>query len=231
MTEPRAKILVVDDEPQIRRFLKPALENQGYQVLEAENGQAALVQAKTHAPDVILLDLALPDMSGIEVLRQLREWCGAPVIILSARGDEAAKVEALDIGADDYLAKPFGVEELLARVRVALRHSQQASQQAGSSEFHAGDLRVDLERRLVWLGAKEIHLTPLEYKLLAVLVKHAGRVLTHQFLMREVWGEAYAEETHYLRIFMRQLRHKLEADPTRPRYFQTEPGVGYRLRE
>jgi len=231
MTEPRAKILVVDDEPQIRRFLRPALENQGYQVLEAENGQAALVQANTHAPDVILLDLALPDISGIEVLRQLREWCGAPVIILSARGGEAAKVEALDIGADDYLAKPFGVEELLARVRVALRHSQQAGQQAGSAEFRAGDLRVDLERRLVWVGEKEIHLTPLEYKLLTVLVKHAGRVLTHQFLMREVWGEAYVEETHYLRIFMRQLRHKLEADPTRPRYLQTEPGVGYRLRE
>jgi two-component system KDP operon response regulator KdpE len=231
MTEPRAKILVVDDEPQIRRFLRPALENQGYQVLEAENGQAALVQANTHAPDVILLDLALPDISGIEVLRQLREWCGVPVIILSARGGEAAKVEALDIGADDYLAKPFGVEELLARVRVALRHSQQSGQQAGSSEFRAGDLRVDLERRLVWVGEKEIHLTPLEYKLLAVLVKHAGRVLTQQFLMREVWGEAYVEETHYLRIFMRQLRHKLEADPTRPRYLQTEPGVGYRLRE
>jgi len=231
MTSPRPCVLVVDDEPQIHRFLRPALENEGCNVIEAQSASDALVQASTRAPDVILLDLGLPDMDGVEVLRRLREWYRAPIIILSARGEEAAKVQALDSGADDYLTKPFGVAELLARLRVALRHSAQREQPEGSAEFRVGNLHVDLVRRLVWVGEQEVHLTPLEYKLLGTLVKHSGKALTHQFLMREVWGEAYLLETHYLRIYMRQLRHKLEADPARPRYLQTEPGVGYRLRD
>jgi two-component system, OmpR family, KDP operon response regulator KdpE len=231
MTDPRPSVLVVDDELQILRFLRPALENAGCRVIEAQTGREALVQASTRAPDVIVLDLGLPDIDGLEVLRQLREWYSAPIIILSARGDEAAKVKALDGGADDYLTKPFGVAELLARLRVALRHSALRGQQEGAAEFRTGELRVDLARRQVWLGEEEVHLTPLEYKLLSTLVKHAGKVLTHQFLMRGVWGEAYLLETHYLRIYMRQLRHKLEADPARPRYLLTEPGVGYRLKD
>lgn len=226
-----ALILVVDDEPQIQRFLRPALESQGWQVVEADTGEEALIQASTRAPELILLDLGLPGVQGIDVLRQVREWSSIPIIILSARGDEAGKVEALDSGADDYLTKPFSVAELLARIRAALRHSQQRNQQLEPAEITVGDLRLDLARRQVWLRDGEVHLTPLEYKLFATLVKHAGKVLTQQFLMREVWGEAYLRETHYLRIYMRQLRHKLEADPTRPRYLQTEPGIGYRLRE
>lgn len=231
MTEPRAKVLVVDDEPQIRRFLRPALEHSNYQVLEAETGEAALREASTRAPELVLLDLGLPDMDGLEVLRRLREWSTAPVIVLSARGDESAKVRALDLGADDYLTKPFGVEELLARLRVALRHARRRQDEPDAQELTAGELRADLVRRKVWRGETEVHLTPLEYKLFITLLKHSGRVLTHQFLLREVWGEAYVRETHYLRIFMRQLRHKLEADPARPRYLTTESGVGYRLTE
>jgi two-component system, OmpR family, KDP operon response regulator KdpE len=231
VAEPGPTVLVVDDEVQILRFLRPALENEGYRVIEAAAGQEALVQASTRAPDVVVLDLGLPDIDGLTVLRRLREWYAAPVIILSARGEEAAKVQALDSGADDYLTKPFGVAELLARLRVALRHAARGEGADSSPEFTCGALRVDLLHRRVHLDGAEVHLTPLEYKLLSVLVKHAGRVLTHQFLMREVWGEAFVEETHYLRIYMRQLRHKLEADPARPQYLQTEPGVGYRLRE
>jgi two-component system KDP operon response regulator KdpE len=231
MTDPRPTVLVVDDELQILRFLRPALENEGWRLVEAQTGRDALVQASTRAPDAIVLDLGLPDIDGLEVLRQLREWYTAPIIILSARGEEAAKVKALDGGADDYLTKPFGVAELLARLRVALRHSALRGQAEGAAEFRSGELRVDLSRRQVWLGEQEVHLTPLEYKLLCTLVKHAGKVLTHQFLMREVWGEAYVLETHYLRIYMRQLRHKLEADPARPQFLLTEPAVGYRLKD
>jgi two-component system KDP operon response regulator KdpE len=229
MSNPGPCVLLVDDEVQILRFLRPALENAGYRVVEAMTGQDALVQASTRSPDVIVLDLGLPDIDGEEVLARLREWCSSPVIILSARGGEAAKVRALDGGADDYLAKPFGVGELLARVRVALRHAALRQSPDGTAEFRSGALRVDLLRRQVWLHDVEVRLTPLEFKLLSVLVKHAGKVLTHQFLMREVWGAANVEQTHYVRIYMRQLRHKLEADPARPQYFRTEPGVGYRL--
>jgi two-component system KDP operon response regulator KdpE len=223
------RVLVVDDEPQIRRFLRPALEHQHWDVVEAESGREALLQATTRRPDIVLLDLGLPDMEGIDVLRQLRDWSSAPVIILSARGTEQQKVEALDSGADDYLTKPFGVEELLARMRAALRRQQKS---AGTAEpvFESGDLKVNLALRRVWSRGAEVHLTPLEYRLLSTLVKHAGKVLTHQFLLREVWGLAYLRETHYLRIFMRQLRHKLEADPARPQHLTTESGVGYRLR-
>jgi two-component system, OmpR family, KDP operon response regulator KdpE len=223
-------VLVVDDEPQIRRFLRPALEHAGYSMSEATSGQDALVQASTRSPELILLDLGLPDMDGLEVLHRLREWATCPIIILSARGEEAVKVQALDSGADDYLTKPFGVEELLARLRVATRHSLRR-QEGEVSEFITGELRVDLLRRQVFHRSCEVHLTPLEYKLLLTLVRHAGKVLTHQFLLRAVWGEAYIRESHYLRIYMRQLRHKLEDDPARPRYLTTESGVGYRLRE
>jgi two-component system, OmpR family, KDP operon response regulator KdpE len=231
MTQPGPRILIVDDEPQIRRFLRPALEHAGYIMLEAATGQDALVQASTRAPELILLDLGLPDMDGLEVLRRLREWTPCPIIVVSARGEEAVKVQALDLGADDYLTKPFGVDELLARLRVAIRHSLEREQAGAASEFTTGDLRVDLVKRQVWVHNQEVHLTPLEYKLLLTLIKHAGKVLTHQFLLRTVWGEAYLAETHYLRIYMRQLRHKLEHDPARPRYLTTESGVGYRLRE
>jgi two-component system, OmpR family, KDP operon response regulator KdpE len=231
MIKPAPTVLVIDDEPQILRFLEPALQSENWRVLGAQSGQEALVQASTRAPDVILLDLGLPDIDGLEVLKRLREWSTVPIIILSARGEDAIKVKALDSGADDYLTKPFSVAELLARLRVALRNAARREAADGSPEFSTGELRVDLLRRQVWVSGSEVHLTPLEYKLLCVLVKHAGRVLTHRFLMREVWGEAYLQETHYLRIYMRQLRHKLEADPARPRHLQTEPGVGYRLRE
>lgn len=225
---PRATVLVVDDELQIRRFLRPALEHEEMAVLEAETGTEALVQASTRRPDIVLLDLGLPDMGGISVLTRLREWSGAPVIILTARGEEAQKVEALDKGADDYLVKPFGVEELLARMRAALRR---ISQRGLPEEpvYQSGGLRVDLNQRRVWARGAEVHLTPIEYRLLTTLIRHAGRVLTHQFLLREVWGETYVRETHYLRIFMRQLRHKLEADPARPVHLLTEAGVGYRF--
>ncbi len=231
MTEPRAKVLVVDDETQIRRFLRPALEHSGFMVIEAEDGESALREASTRGPELVLLDLGLPDLDGLEVLKTLRDWSSAPVIVLSARGEESIKVKALDLGADDYLTKPFGVEELLARVRVALRHSQRRQDEPEAQELRAGDLRADLVRRQVWRGESEVHLTPLEYKLFVTLLKHSGRVLTHQFLLREVWGAAYVRETHYLRIFMRQLRHKLEADPARPRHLTTEAGIGYRLRD
>jgi two-component system KDP operon response regulator KdpE len=230
MTSLPISVLVVDDEPQIRRFLRPALEHAGYSMHEAVNGQEALVQASTRSPELILLDLGLPDMDGLEVLQRLREWATCPIIILSARGEETMKVRALDAGADDYLTKPFGVEELLARLRVAMRHGLQTAD-GEATEFISGDLRVDMIKRQVFVHGTEVHLTPLEYKLLLTLVKHAGKVLTHQFLLRAVWGDAYVMETHYLRIYMRQLRHKLEADPARPRYLTTESGVGYRLRE
>jgi two-component system KDP operon response regulator KdpE len=228
MSEPRSTVLVVDDEPQILRFLRRALEHGGYRVFDAADGQQALVQASTRNPDVMLLDLGLPDIDGIEVLRRLREWSQTPVIVLSARGDETGKVEALDSGADDYLVKPFGVEELLARMRVAVRHASGNS--ADVKEIVTGGLRIDLVARQVFRDGTEVHLTPLEYRLLATLGRHLGKVLTHNFLLREVWGELYTRETHYLRIFMRQLRAKLEEEPSRPRYLITEPGVGYRLR-
>jgi two-component system KDP operon response regulator KdpE len=227
MTDPSPVILVVDDETAMRRFLRVSLVSSGYQYLEAETGEKALTEAAAHNPDLILLDLGLPDHSGIEVTRRLREWSKTPIIVISARGQETDKIEALDAGADDYLTKPFGVGELLARIRVALRHA--AKTEAGESRFSVGELEVDLGRRRVTLAGQEVHLTPIEYKLLTVLVKHAGRVLTHRQLLREVWGPNSGEQTQYLRVYMGQLRHKLEKDPSRPRYFMTEPGVGYRL--
>lgn len=212
----------------MRRFLRASLASHGYDVVLTSTVAEALARATEQPPDVVLLDLGLPDMGGISVLTRLREWSGAPVIILTARGEEAQKVEALDKGADDYLVKPFGVEELLARMRAALRR---ISQRGLPEEpvYQSGGLRVDLNQRRVWARGAEVHLTPIEYRLLTTLIRHAGRVLTHQFLLREVWGETYVRETHYLRIFMRQLRHKLEADPARPVHLLTEAGVGYRF--
>lgn len=229
MAEVSPLILVIEDEPQIRRFLRAALADTGHRVIEAETGKQGLTQATTQPPDAIILDLGLPDIDGLEVARRIREWSGVPIIILSARGQEKDKVAALDLGADDYLTKPFGIGELQARLRVALRHAAQTRGEDANAVFNVGELRVDLAARRVFVAEREVHLTPIEYRLLTTLVKHAGKVLTHAFLLKEVWGPPSAQETHYLRVFMANLRHKIEANPSRPRYLLTEQGVGYRL--
>lgn len=223
-------VLLVEDEREMRRFLRASLVSHGYRLVEASTAAEAMPLATSHNPEVVLLDLGLPDGDGMELIARLREWMRAPIIVLSARGREADKVEALDAGADDYVTKPFGVDELLARLRVALRHS---SQGAVTSEpiLEAGPLRVDLARRLTTLGEREVRLTPIEYRLLVYLLQNAGKVLTHRQLLKEVWGPVHARETHYLRVYMAQLRRKLEDDPARPKLLLTEPGVGYRLRE
>lgn len=224
------RILVVDDEVQIQRFLKIALEGSGYEVLLAETGQQALEVASLQTPDLVLLDLGLPDIGGLEVLRRLREWSRIPVLILSVQEHERDKVGALDHGADDYLTKPFGVQELLARIRVALRHS---AERGGPGElpplFRLGELQVDLAGRRVSRGDQAIKLTKTEFKLLALLIQHAGKVLTHRQILREIWGAEYTGETHYLQVYISQLRRKLEADPAQPQLILTESGVGYRL--
>jgi two-component system KDP operon response regulator KdpE len=221
-------VLLIEDEPEMRRFLRAALGAEQYDLVEAPTAREGLTQAAGRNPDLILLDLGLPDMDGLELARRIREWSRVPIIVLSARGQERDKVAVLDAGADDYLTKPFGVGELLARMRVALRHSQSTDQ--GESVFEAGGIRVDLARRQVLRNNEEVHLTPLEYKLLTSLVKHAGKVLTHRHLLKEVWGINAINQSHYLRVYITQLRHKLEADPSKPRLLITEPGVGYRLR-
>ena len=223
-------VLVVDDEPQLRRFLRATLPAHGYSLVEAQSGAEALREAAARVPDLILLDLGLPDMDGVEVTRRLREWTAIPIIVLSARDQERDKIEALDAGADDYLTKPFGTGELLARIRVALRHATLGPAGALPSVFEREDLKVDLGAHRIFVGEREVHLTRTEYRLLALLVKHAGRVVTHRQLLKEVWGPGSVEHTHYLRVYMAQLRRKLEADPARPRYLLTETGVGYRLR-
>ncbi len=221
-------ILLVEDEPQMRRFLRVALEGSGYRYLEAATGQEGLTLAVQHRPEAILLDLGLPDMDGLDVVMRLREWSRTPVIVISARGQEGDKVAALDAGADDYLTKPFGTRELLARIRVALRH---AGPEADADPVFVLDRwRVDLTRRQVLVDGQEVHLTPLEYSLFTTLIRHAGKVVTHRQLLKEVWGGAAGAQPLYLRVYMTQLRHKLEAEPSRPKYLQTEPGVGYRLR-
>jgi two-component system, OmpR family, KDP operon response regulator KdpE len=230
MTEPLPLVLLVEDEPQMRRFLRALLDSHGYRVVEAQSAREAIAEATARAPELVLLDLGLPDGDGIEVTRRLREWSRTPIIVISARGREADKIEALDAGADDYLTKPFGAGELLARLRVAMRHAHQAAAGAPEAVVDIGDVRVDLARRQVSRAGAEVHLTPLEYKLVAVLVQNAGKVVTHRQLLREVWGPGHAEQPHYLRVYMAQIRHKLEADPARPRFFLTEPGVGYRLK-
>ena len=226
---PGPLVLVVDDEPQLRRLLRAILPASGYRLAEAATGNAALAEAAAHKPDLVLLDLGLPDLDGVEVTTRLREWSTVPIIVLSARDQERDKIRALDAGADDYLTKPFATGELLARMRVALRRT------AGSSEpepraFEAGALRVDFVTRRVTLDEREVRLTRTEYRLLALLARHPDRVLTHRQLLKEIWGPHSVEQTHYLRVYMGQLRHKLEADPARPRYLVTETGVGYRLR-
>ncbi len=225
----RATILVVDAEPAIRRLLRTSLAGQGYDVVEAEDGAAALAAAEREKPDLVILDLGLPDLAGIEVIRSLRQRSALPIVVLSVRDDERGKVEALDGGADDYVTKPFGVEELVARIRTALRHRFQA--QGERPLFVAGELTVDLVRRSVRRGGTEVHLSPKEYDLLAELVANAGKVLTHRHILNKVWGPAHTEDAQYLRVFIRSLRGKLEADPARPQHIITEPGVGYRLRE
>jgi two-component system KDP operon response regulator KdpE len=221
------RVLVVDDERAIRRYLHAALNAQGYTVYEASGGKEALNMVVADRPDLIILDLGLPDMDGVEVTRQLREWTHLPIIILSVREQERDKIDALDAGADDYLTKPFSSGELMARMRVALRRSMQSTVEP---VFELDNLKVDLTRRQVKVKGEEISLTPTEYDLLRILVQNVGRVLTHRQILRQVWGNAYENETHLLRVNMSNLRRKIEADPTRPRYIITEPGVGYRLK-
>jgi two-component system KDP operon response regulator KdpE len=226
---PDPVVVLIEDEPQIRRFLRATLTGQGYRLFEATTGATGIIEVGSRQPDVVIIDLGLPDIDGIEVIRRLREWTAVPIIVLSARGQERDKVTALDAGADDYVSKPFGAGELLARIRVALRHTAGASHEADEAAFKVGELRVDLLRRHVAVGPAEVRLTPIEYKLLTTLIRHAGKVVTHQQLLREVWGPTHTDQAHYVRIYMAHLRHKLEAEPARPRYLLTEPGVGYRL--
>jgi two-component system KDP operon response regulator KdpE len=221
-----ARIMIIDDEPQMRRLLQVALTAHGYEIREAETGREGIDQAAVFHPDLIVLDLSLPDLDGIEVIKQLREWTQTPVIILSVREQESDKIAALDAGADDYVTKPFSMGELLARIRTALRHA------AGVEDepvLTFGGLAIDLTRRYVAVDGGEVKLTPTEYELLRILVVNAGKVLTHRQLMRTVWGPSYEQETNYLRVYIRQLRQKIEPDPARPRHIVTEPGVGYRL--
>jgi two-component system KDP operon response regulator KdpE len=222
-------VLVVEDEVQVMRFLRVTLAAYGYRVVEASTGQQGLAEAATRLPELIVLDLGLPDMDGVEVARRIRAWSTTPIIVLSARGKERDKIEALDAGADDYLTKPFGVGELLARMRVALRNAARLGVSSGEPVFEVGELRVDLAARRVSMGPKEVRLTRTQFNLLAMLVKHAGKVVTHRQLLRDVWGPG-ATESHYVRVYMGQLRHKLETDPAQPQYLLTETGVGYRLR-
>ena len=223
-------VLVIEDEPQMLRFLRPALEGHGYRMIEATSGRDGLTQAATRSPDVVLLDLGLPDQDGLAVTARLREWSQTPIVVISARGREEDKVAALDAGADDYVTKPFGVPELLARLRVALRHAARGDG-ATAALVAIGDVKIDLEKRLVTRAGEAVHLTPIEYRLFAELARHPGKVLTHSHLLKQVWGPGYAQQSHYLRVYMAQLRRKLEEDPARPRILLTEPGVGYRLRE
>jgi two-component system KDP operon response regulator KdpE len=225
---PDPVIVLIEDEPQIRRFLRATLTGQGYRLFEAGTAADGLVEVASRQPDVVIIDLGLPDLDGLEVIRRLREWSKVPVIVLSARGQERDKVGALDAGADDYVSKPFSAGELLARVRVALRHAAGAAHEE-SAAFTVGELQVDLLRRHVTVAGTEVRLTPIEYKLLATLVRYAGRVVTHQQLLRDVWGPTHDDQSHYVRVYMAHLRHKIEAQPARPRYLLTEPGVGYRL--
>ena len=224
-------VLLVEDEPQMRRFLRASLSSHGYRLLEAETAVMGTQLATSHRPDLILMDLGLPDGDGIALTRAMREWTQTPIIVISARGREEDKVKALDAGADDYLTKPFGVNELLARIRVALRHALQNANPGNETPLEFGALRLDVTRRMVWIAGNEVHLTPIEYKLLALLARHAGKVLTHRQILKEVWGPTYAEQPHYVRVHMAELRKKVESNPSKPRLIVTEPGVGYRLKD
>jgi two-component system, OmpR family, KDP operon response regulator KdpE len=223
-------ILLIEDEAQMRRFLRVSLLGNGYRLVESDSAEDGLAQAIARTPELILLDLGLPDRDGLTVAEDVRKWSTLPIIVISARGSEEQKILALDAGADDFLTKPFGVGELLARIRVALRHAARAGS-APTERFTVGDLEVDVVRRQVQVRGAEVHLTPIQYKLLNLLIKHAGQVVTHRQLLREVWGPNSSEQTQYLRVYMGQLRHKLEQNPSRPVLLVTEPGVGYRLRD
>jgi two-component system, OmpR family, KDP operon response regulator KdpE len=228
MSEPQPVAVLVEDERQIRRFVRDALESEGWTVFEAETLKRGLIEAGTRKPDLVILDLGLPDGNGIDLIRDLRGWSQIPVIVLSARAGETDKIEALDAGADDYLTKPFGVGELLARVRAAQRR-RSAAGSTGKPSVRFGDVEVDLTARIVHKGGEAVHLTPIEYRLLALLIGSAGRVLTHRHICREVWGPGHEHSAHYARIYMGHLRQKLEDDPARPKHIVTETGVGYRL--
>ena len=228
MPQPTPIALVLEDEREIRHFVRTSLESEGWQVVEAGTVKQGLVEAGTRRPDLIIADLGLPDGDGVEFIREVRAWSGVPIIVLSARTDETDKVVALDAGADDFITKPFGVAELLARTRANLRRVR-AGRAAPDATFRFGDVEVDLAARVVKKGPVEVHLTPIEYRLLGVLIANAGRVLTHPYLLREVWGPSHAQSTHYVRVYMGNLRQKLEDDSAQPRHIVTETGVGYRL--
>jgi two-component system, OmpR family, KDP operon response regulator KdpE len=223
------KILIIEDEPEIRRFLRATLLGSEYRVVESPTGSDGLQKVTDEKPALVLLDLGLPDMDGLSVIRELRGWSNVPIIVLSARGNETDKIKALDGGADDYLTKPFGVGELLARVRVALRRLPDVESEADASPFVLGDLCVDFSRHQIFVGGREVHLTPIEHRLLTTLIRHNGKLVTHRQLLKEVWGPDSVFENHYLRVYMAHLRRKIESDPSRPRYLLTEPGIGYRL--
>ena len=229
INEHNALVLIIEDDFQTRRSLKTSLHIRGWKNIEAENGQTGLALAKSDNPDIIILDLGLPDMSGIMVVKKLRQFSEIPILILSARSQEQDKIEALEVGADDYLTKPFSTGELNARLQALLRRSSRAND--NNEMFTTGDLMVNLARRKVFIAGNEIHLTPIEYRILTLLIRHAGLVLTHSHLLKEIWGNEHLHDSHYLRIYMGQLRHKLETDPARPKYLLTEVGVGYRLVE
>ena len=224
----RPTILIVEDEPEIRRFLRFSLGAEGYRVVESSTGRRGTIDAGTHKPDVAIVDLGLPDVDGVEVVRHIREWSPMPIIILSARSQERTKIEAFGAGADDYVTKPFGISELLARIRVALRHAR-ARRMPDEPVLEIGPIRIDQARHEVHVDGRDVHLTPTEYRLLVLLARHVGKVLTHRQLLNEVWGPRSTHQTHYLRVHMAALRRKVEADPARPRWLTTEPGVGYRM--
>jgi len=227
MTGTNPIVLVIEDEPGIRRILRTALGAEGYRVVESKDARRGSIDAASHKPDLVILELGLPDFDGVAVIRRIREWSPMPIVVLTARTQERSKIEALDAGADDYVTKPFGVGELLARVRAALRHAVRAG--SGENVLTLEDAVVDLEKRLASRHGEPVHLTPIEFRLVSHLAKHLGMVVTHRQLLAEVWGPAHASDTHYLRIYMKQVRDKLEKDPARPRHFVTETGVGYRL--
>jgi two-component system KDP operon response regulator KdpE len=230
MNDQKPLVLVIEDEPQMRKFVRISLESHDYRVIEAATAAEGLQQATAYTPDLVLLDLGLPDTDGMDVTVRLREWSAVPILVISARSQEDTKVKALDQGADDYLTKPFGAAELLARIRVALRHAARSKDAPAAVVEIGADLRVDLVKRVVTVGGAEVHLTPIEYKLLTTLVKHAGMVMTHRQLLEQVWGPGHAHQMQYLRVYMTQLRHKLEKNPARPKHLLTEPGIGYRLK-
>jgi two-component system, OmpR family, KDP operon response regulator KdpE len=232
MTETGCVVLVVEDEAPLRKFIRASLTSHGYRIIEADRASEVAMLVTSNNPEIVLMDLGLPDGDGLELTQRLREWTRIPIIVISARGHEADKVAALDAGADDYLTKPFGVNELLARMRVALRHAGGvATSPTFAQTFEFGDLKIDLTRRLVSIGGAEVHLTPTEYKLLVLLAQNAGRVLTHRHLVTQIWGSTYAMPTHNVRVHMADLRRKIDGDPSRQRLIITEPGVGYRLRD